>query len=396
VDRLERLAELAVVFGANVQPGQVVGVGCEVGHLVTARAIAAAAYRHGARFVDISLEDPALTRSRVLHADEQALAYAPAWPEARIRELDSEHGANIKITGPTAPGLFDDLDAARVATALGPRSRVWREVEYRVNSTIVPGPNEAWATHLRPELEPADALQALWDDIVFVCRLDAADPIAAWRERFGELARRAAALSRLALDGLRFRGPGTDLFVGIPAGVRWEHAGNINRRGIEHAWNVPSEEVYTVPDRSRTRGHVRLTRPAIVGGRTVAGVSLAFEAGRVVAISGGAGIAALQTYVDRDEGAGRLGEVALVDRSSRIGARGRAFGVILLDENAASHIALGFGFPELADAGARPLVNDSGDHLDVMVGSDEVEVTGVDQTVHEWPLLRDGAWVLPD
>ena len=394
MDATARLAELAVVFGANVQPDQVVSIRAEVGHQELVRAVADAAYRHGARDVDVALSDPHLQRSRVLHAPLQALGYQPRWPEARIRELDEEHGASVAILGPTAPGLFDDLDPVRVVRAQRPRSRAWREVEHRVNCTIIPGPTIGWARSLWPDLAPDDALAALWADIGVACRLEAPDPVGAWRSRFAALAARARALTALELDAVHFEGPGTDLVVGLPASAHWEHAGNVNDRGIEHAWNLPSEEVFTTPDRDRVDGHVRLTRPALVGGRLIDGVSLRFAGGAAVEVAGPDGVAALREFIARDAGAARLGEVAVVDRDSEVGRLGRTFGVILLDENAASHVALGFGFPELVGDADRARVNDSGEHLDVMIGSAEVAVTGVHRDGRRTALVRDGRFVV--
>ena len=391
---VERLAELAVVVGANVQPGQVVRIRSEVGQDAMVRAVAEAAYRRGARFVDVDLTDPVVDRGRVVHASADALEYVPRWPDVRLRELDEEHGANIKVTGLSAPGLFADLDPVRVNRIRRPPGRVWREIEYRVNNTVVPGATMPWARWLRPELPPEEALDALWADLAVVCRLDASDPAGAWRARFAELERRAQALTALRLDAVRLRGRGTDLVVGLPSSTRWEHPCNVSERGIRHAWNLPSEEVYTVPDRGRVDGHVRLTRPANVGGRLIDDVALKFESGELVAVSGGGGIEALREFVRGDQGTGRLGEIALVDRESAVRKAGRVFGVILLDENAASHIALGFGFPELVAEDERHLVNDSGDHLDVMVGSEEVEISGVQTDGRELVLLQAGRWML--
>ena len=160
MDAARRLAELAVGFGANVQPGQVVGVSAEVGHQELVRAVADAAYRRGARYVDVELSDPHVQRSRVLHAPADALGHQPQWCEARIRELDAEQGARCSILGPTDPGLFDDLDPVRVVQAQRPRSRAWREVEGRVNCTIIPGPTTGWARSLWPDLSAEAALAA--------------------------------------------------------------------------------------------------------------------------------------------------------------------------------------------------------------------------------------------
>ena len=392
MEAMRRLAELAVVLGANVQPDQVVRIDAEVGHVELVRAVADVAYRRGARFVDVDLRDPHLHRSRALHAPERALGYAPDWPDARIRELDREHGAAIRIVAPTPPGLLDDLDPGRVSRAQPPRSRAWREVEYRVNNTIVPGPTPSWAQSLRPELPPADALRALWDDIAVGCRLDRPNPAAAWQERFATLRARASTLTGLALDAVRLRGPGTDLVVGLPATARWEPPTNVSERGVEHAWNLPSEEIYTAPDRDRVDGRVRLTRPVVVGGRLIGDVVLTVRGGRVVDATGGEGVQALHAYLARDAGSARLGELALVDRDSAVGSLGLTFGLTLLDENAASHVALGFGFPALVDPVDRDRVNESADHLDVTIGSDELEVTGIGRDGREHPLLHGGEW----
>lgn len=392
MDALQRLAELAVVLGANVHPGQVVRIAGEIEHQELARAVADAAYRHGARFVDVDLTDPQVHRSRLVYAPDDALSYAPAWREARIRELDHACGANIKIASPAAPELYEDLDPVRVSRAQPPLSRAWREVEYRVNNTVIPGPTESWARWLRPDLAPVEALAALWDDVAIACRLVEPEPIAAWRDRFTALTACAEALTALSLDAVRLRGPGTDLLVGLPPTARWEPPTHRNDRGIEHVWNLPSEEVYTVPDRDRADGYVRLTSPALVGGRLVDDVTLTFRDGRVVCVSGSDGVEALRAYIARDLGTGRLGELALVDGASAAGSLRRTLGMILLDENRASHVALGFGFPALVDPTDHHRINGSGDHLDLTIGSDDIEATGIDSSGKQHALLRGGDW----
>lgn len=170
----------------------------------------------------------------------------------------------------------------------------------------------------------------------------------------------------------------------------------MNERGIEHAWNLPSEETYTTPDRDRVDGHVRLTRPAVVGGRLVKDVTLSFRAGEVIEVTGADGVQALREFIARDAGTGRLGELALVDHESAVASVNQTFGMIMLDENAASHVALGFGFRELVDPAVRHRVNQSGDHLDVTIGSDQLEIVGIDPAGHEHAVLRGGRWQLDD
>jgi aminopeptidase len=395
MSKLERLAEVAVVAGANVQSGQVVQITAEVGQFEVVRAVADAAYRRGARFVDAEFRDPGLQRSLVVTGPAEA--YVPGWRDASAYGLDEAAGTRIMIIGPAIPGLLDDLDPVLVDRAQPPRSRAWREVEYRVNNTIIPGPHQAWAQARYPRLEPEQARAALWRDIAIATRLDAPDSIAEWRQRFSELTGRARQLTELALDAIRLRGPGTDLEVGLLPGARWEGPTNVNERGVLHAWNLPSEEIYTSPDPARVNGHVRLTRPAVVGGATIEDVTLTFSEGEVTAVTGGEGLERLRAFVARDAGTSRAGELALVDRDSAVAKVDHPFGLILLDENVASHLALGFGFPELVADQLRGRVNQSGDHLDLTIGSDELQITGLELNhagVSERPLMQDGRWAL--
>lgn len=389
-----RLAELAVEVGANVQCGQVVRVSADVVHAPLVRAIADAAYRRGASFVELDLSDELLVRSQVLHARGEVRAHVSRWREDGLRELAERGGARVMVSAPRAPGAFDDLDAARLTAARPPISRAWRDVEYRVNNTIVPGPHVEWARSVHPGVAPADALARLWRQVAVACRLDVPDPAGAWRARFTELGDRARVLTALALDAVRLRGPGTDLLVGLAPTARWEPPTNVNEAGIEHAWNLPSEEVYTVPDPARADGRLALTRPAIIGGRLVHDVVLTFRNGAVVDAAGTDGIDALRAHLDREPGNRRLGELALVDGDSAVARTGATFGQTLLDENAAGHVALGFGFPELVAPAHRDQVNRSGDHVDVTFGSDAVEIVGIDRSGVQHELLSAGRWRL--
>lgn len=393
MSKLERLADLAVVVGANVQPGQVVQVTADVEHLEVARAVANAAYRHGARFVDVEFRDAALQRSLIVNGSAEA--YVPSWRDASTYGLDRAAGARIMVVGPSLPGLLDDLDPVLVDRAQPPRSRAWREVEYRVNNTIIPGPHQAWAKARYPGLTDEQARTRLWGDIATATRLDAPDPVVEWRQRFAELADSARQLTEMGLDAIHLRGAGTDLEVGLLPGARWEAPTNVTERGVLHVWNLPSEEIYTSPDPARVNGHVRLTRPAVVGGAVVKDITLAFRDGEVIDIMGGAGVERLRAFIAHDAGTRRVGEIALVDSESAVARVDQPFGLVLLDENVASHLALGFGFPELLDEKTRARVNQSDDHLDLTFGSDRLQVIGIESASRlERPLLRDGRWAL--
>jgi aminopeptidase len=391
VRRLEQLAEVGVVVGANVQPDQVVQILTDVAHLDMARAVADAAYRHGARFVEFELRDAVLQRSLIVEGP--ARAYVPAWRDASTYGLDKVEGARIQINGHAAVGLLAGLDPMRVDRAQSPRSAAWREVEYRVNNTIIPGPNLEWAQALRPDLEPNLALERLWDAIAIACRLDDPDPPRAWHRRFALLTKRAEWLTSLGLTALALRGPGTDLTVGLLPRARWEPPTSRNQRGISHAWNIPSEELYTTPDPAHINGCVRLTRPAVISGTEISDVSLTFADGVLTNVTGGPGVKRLRAFTDRDAGTRRVGEIALVDRDSAVAQVAHPFNVNLLDENAACHLALGFGFPELVEEHERHRVNHSGDHLDLAIGSDDVEVNGATPSGDTVPLLHNGRWV---
>ena len=394
-DRIERLAELAVRFGANVQPGQVVGITAEPGKEDLVRAIAGAAYRAGAKFVDVAWFDPWVKRARIEHAAEDTLEYVPPWYGDRVLALGDMRGARIALSGPVAPGLLEDLDPVRAGKDRLPLVKESGKVvnERTTNWSIVPGPNAAWAQLVFPELGREEALEKLWEQMLHVCRLDEPDPIAAWRERRATLVAAAEKLTARGYDAVRYIGPGTDLTVGLLPGGEWQAAAFSTVDGLEHMPNIPSEEVFTTPDPARADGHVTSTKPLVLAdGTTVRDLTVAFEGGRAVRIDASTGAETLRTLTARDPGAARLGECALVDADGRIGALDTVFYDTLLDENAASHIAFGQGFPFLVPDDATGRVNASDIHLDFMIGSPEMRVHGITPAGDEEPILVEGRW----
>jgi len=394
---LDRLADLLVGFGANVQPGQIVAVGSELGKEELTRRVVASAYRHGARFVDVSYWDPHVKRERILHAAEDTLEFVPLWYGERVLALGRERAARIHLAGAAEPGLLEDLDPVRAGRDQLPRVVEMLQVvqERTTNWTIGPAPTPGWAQQVFPELDAGEALRALEDDVLHVLRLDAEDPVAAWRERQDALVAAAEKLGARRFAALRFRGPGTDLRVGLLPSSRWIAARFETAEGIVHAPNLPSEEVFTTPDPEQTEGHVTATKPLVLGGQIVEGLRVEFAGGRAVRIDAERGREAMETLVGKDDGGVRLGEVALVDGSGRIGPLGRVFYDTLLDENAASHVALGqaYGFA-VDDDGDRERANSSQIHTDFMIGAPEVEVLGVEADGTEAPVLSDGVWRL--
>jgi aminopeptidase len=391
---LERFADLVVGFGANVQRGQVVAIGAELGKEDMVRALAASAYRHGARFVDAVYYDLHVKRARILLADEDTLDFVPSWYGERILELGRQRCARIGLTGPSSPGLLDDLDPARAGRDQLPFVRETGQVvnERTTNWTAAPCPTAAWAQLVHPGLDAGAALARLAEQILHVCRLDEEDPVAAWRERADRLVAAAERLSARRFDAIHFEGPGTDLTVGLLPTSAFMAARFETVEGIVHMPNLPSEEIFTAPDPGRADGVVRATKPLVVGGSIIRGLEVEFRDGRAVRIDADENAEVLRGYAARDEGAARLGELALVDREGRIGALDTVFFDTLLDENAASHIALGTAYAMTVGEQDQNRVNESEIHVDFMIGGDDVDVTGIARDGARAPVLRGGDW----
>jgi aminopeptidase len=391
---LERFADVVVGFGANVQPGQIVAVSSENGKEPLTRAIAASAYRHGAQFVDVTYFDLHVKKARLEHAAEDTLEFVPPWYGERILELGRRRGARIGLTGPAQPGLLDGVDPRRAGKDHLPQVKESTVVvnARTVNWSLVPCPTRNWAELVFPDLDPDAAWTRLGEQLFHVCRLDEDDPVAAWRERAATLIAASDALNGRRFDALQFRGEGTDLTVGLLPGSHWMCADFTTIGGVRHMPNLPSEEVFTAPDPERVDGVVRATKPLLVGGSIVRGLEVEFRGGRAVRIDAETGADVLRAYAERDAGAARLGEVALVDGAGRIGALETVFFDTLLDENAASHIALGQAYQFTAAEDDRERLNTSAIHVDFMIGGLDVDVDGVDAAGAAVPVLRGGAW----
>ena len=395
-ERTERLAQLAVEYGANVQPGQIVAVTAYVGtHEELVRAVARAAYRRGARFVDVAWFDPLVKRQRIAHAPDETLDFVPSWYGDRANALGEQRCARISLLGLVAPGALDGLDPARAGRDQLPAQREFPRIvgERTTNWCGIPWPTRAWAEVVFPDLAGDEAHERLWHEVEHVLRLDELDPITAWRERMATLRGSAEKLNERRFDAIHLEGPGTDLTVGLLPSSRFVTADFETVDGIRHVANLPTEEVFTSPDPERVDGHVTATTPlALRGESIVRGLRVRFERGRAVEIDADENGGVLRTMAQTDDGACRLGELALVDREGRIGPLGTVFYDTLLDENAASHLALGNGFAFCAGDEETDRVNRSAIHVDFMVGSPEVDTTGITRDGGRVPLLRGGAW----
>jgi aminopeptidase len=399
--RVERLAELAVTVGVGIQPGQdVVVLGFDVEQAPIVRAVAEAAYTAGARLVSPIYWDQHVKRSRLRHAPADTLDSTPDWWEAMVAECVRRRSAFIVVWGDPHRTLFDDVASERVAADHMPLTPSLFEAfgQSAIAWMVIPGPSPGVARAMLGEPD----VDRLWELIAPILRLDAADPAAAWREHVARLHERAAIMERHAFSALRFQGAGTDLTVGLLPGARWMSAGLETSWGTPMVVNMPSEEVFTTPDNRRTDGVVRATRPInLIGGGRVEGLTIRFEQGRAVEIDATRGADLVRAQMAGDPGAGRLGEVALVDGSSPVGRTGMVFGDILIDENATCHIAWGNAYaftmadlPEDKEAQMALGFNRSAVHQDAMIGGPEVEVLGVTAEGTAIPVISQDVWVI--
>jgi aminopeptidase len=332
----------------------------------------------------------------VRYAADDVLDFVPPWYGERTLQLGEERGAAISLSGPIEPHLFDDLDQERLGRDVFPRVKEWTTVinQRTVNWCVAPGPSQKWAQLVHPDLEPQAALDKLWNQVVHICRLDEEDPEASWQERSSVLKGVAQRLTERRFDAIHLEGPGIDLMVGLLPTSRWNGGGDATIDGIPHMANLPTEEVFTSPDPERTEGIVRATKPLSTQGRIIDGLTVRFEGGRAVQIEAESGAETLRTLVEQDEGGARLGELALVDREGRIGPLETVFFDTLLDENAASHVALGSAYDSAVGYEDRERLNRSSIHVDFMIGSPEVDVTGITREGERVPVLRDSTWQL--
>lgn len=395
---LSSYARLAIRTGVNLRPGQELLITAELDHAPLARAIAQEAYRAGAAYVDAVYADPWVRRALVASGPDDVLDRTPPWMLTRLERAVQTGAAVILIVGGSNAEVFEGLDGTRLGrarhTAL---DRAWLAavMDRRLAWTILAFPTEAWA---REALGMPDTAR-LWEAVSQALRLDQPDPAEAWRERLDELEARAEELTARRFTALRYRGPGTELEVGLIDGAKWLAGRERTRNGQVHVANLPTEEVFTCPHRLRAEGTIRSTRPLALQGGLVEGLELRLTGGEIVEARARRGEDLVRAELAVDDGARRLGEVALVDASSRVGGLDLVFRETLFDENAASHIAWGHAVDwtvdDLADGDAEALgMNVSVTHTDFMVGSPEVEIDGVEAGGHAVPLLRDGRWQL--
>jgi aminopeptidase len=409
---LEKYAEVAVKVALNVQPGQRLLIGKPyIGNLGTpielaplVRLIVAKAYEAGARFVDVLWNDDDLQLIRLKNASTDSLNEYPTWRTDAINDI-AEAGDATLIIYAQDPDLFEGQDSKLVATIRETsliQNKFFSELQVKnfFNWAAISAPVEGWVDKVLPDYPAEERKDVLWEMIFKICRIDHSDPVSAWRDHIHDLVSRRDYLNNKRYDALKLTAPGTDLTVGLPKGHLWAAARMSTQSGIEFTANIPTEEIFTLPDLARTEGVVSSSKPLSYGGSFMDKFQLTFSEGRVVEAKCEVGEEHFHKILDMDEGARRLGEVALVPHSSPISQLGRLFYNTLIDENAASHIALGQGYKfnleggeqmsneEFESAGG----NHSLVHVDFMIGSGEMDVDGITEDGASEPVMRSGEW----
>src|SRR5436190_13106676 len=403
-DLLDRYARLVIRVGINLEPGREVAIRAMIEHAPLVRALVRAGYEAGARRVEVDYEDLEVLRSQIALAPEEAVGTAPRWMFERLDDVGEQCRAQVFVTG-FPPDMFGGLDPARVARSFPAPAALRGEIQKLRDSkarawTAIACATSAWAEQVYGEPD----VERLWQALAHVCRLDEPDPVAAWQTHIEDLEARSALLNERRFDAVRFRGPGTELTLGLLPQSRWYGAASKTKLGLRYVPNLPTDEVYTSPDRRRADGVVRTTRPvALTNGTIVRDLELVFRDGAIVQATAVHGEADVRAELDAYEGARHLGEIALVDHRSRVGRLDTLFYNGLLDENAACHIAYGasiLGVFEdlpvgLSDDELQGMgINRSHVHTDLLIGSDEVEVDGLHDGGDAVPLLRGGDWQL--
>lgn len=390
-ERLERYAELAVRVGANVQAGQEVFVFPQVEHKELARALVRQAYRAGASYVHVRYRDEHIRKAMIELGPDSALTYSPEW-EKQLTEKTAGN-ALFGTNGSAEPELLSDLDGDRVGRAIPLEvAEIQQRLHHEksVNWCGIGAPNAGWAEQVFGEPD----VEQLWEKVAFCMRLDEQDPVAAWREHLDRLDARAAALTELRPDALRYRGPGTDLTVGLLPTARWGSARFRTAGGIEYVANMPTEEIFTTPDCRRAEGTIRSSLPLVLFGQIIRRLELTLEEGRIVRVEAEQGADLVRSQLATVENADRFGELALVTRESRVGQSGTLYFDTLFDENATCHIAYGMGLSYSFDGELDEGSNVSNIHVDFMVGRPELEVDALLADGTEVPLIRDETWQL--
>ncbi|ODS57608.1 MAG: peptidase M29 [Agrobacterium sp. SCN 61-19] len=402
--KLDKLAEVAIKVGLQLQKGQDLVLTAPLVAVPLVRLITAHAYKAGASTVTTFYSDEETTLARYRHGHDESFDRAPNWLFDGMAKAYENGAARLAIAGDN-PLLLSQEDPTKVgrankATSIAYKPALEHISNFDINWNICSYPNPSWAKLVFPDMPIEEAVRKLADAIFAASRVDRDDPIAAWAEHNGELKKRSTWLNGERFAALHFTGPGTDLTVGLADGHEWHGGASTAKNGVTCNPNIPTEEVFTTPHALKVEGHVSSTKPLSHQGTLIDNIQVRFEGGRIVEAKASKGEAVLNKVLDTDEGARRLGEVALVPHSSPISASGILFYNTLFDENASCHIALGQCYSKCFLNGASLSQdqikaqggNSSLVHIDWMIGSDKVDIDGIRADGSKVPVMRKGEW----
>ncbi len=402
--KLDRLAEVAVRIGVNIAKGQELVITAPMEAAPLVQRIAVHAYKAGASLVTPIFSDGEITKARYEHGGDDSFDAAPAWLFEGMGHAFKNGAARMGITGDD-PMLLAEMDPAKVArvgkaTSIAAKPAMNPIVGFEVNWNIVAYPTKGWAAQVFPDMDVEDAQAKLMDAIYDASRIGGDDPVANWKEHSAQLQERIDWLNAQGFDALHYTGPGTDLRLGLAEGHIWKGGASQALNGIECQANIPTEEVFTCPHAYKVDGTVSATKPLAHQGSVIEDIAVRFEAGKIVEATASKGEDVLRALLKTDDGASRIGEVALVPHSSPISQSGMLFYNTLFDENASCHIALGQCYADTIEGGStlspEELQQKGGNqsliHVDWMMGSDAVDIDGITLTGDVVPVMRKGEW----
>ena len=400
----EKYAELALRTGVNLQKGQALMVNSSIEGVEFTRIVVRKAYELGAKSVLINWQDDEISLLKYQNESEAVLTDVRPWQVDKYLEFAKDGGALLSIRS-TNPDLLKDVDAKKVAAASKASAEAMKEFRtYTMNDriawSIISIPTGDWSKKIFPGLEAEEAKEKLWEQIFKIVRVDQEDPIKAWDDHNQTLKNAHAILNDKKYQALIFKAPGTDITFGLPKGHIWKGGGAYTTDGLHFNPNMPTEEVFTVPAKYDVNGVVSNTKPLVYNGNTIDNFSLTFKDGQVVDFEAEQGYDTLKNLLETDDGAKRLGELALVPDASPISQSGLIFYNTLFDENASCHVALGKAYPTNLEGGSEMTdeeldqhgVNDSLTHVDFMIGSAELDIDGILPDGSTEAVFRKGAW----
>jgi len=407
---LRKYADAIIKVGLNLREGQRLVItnalarGVPPAGRALVHEVTKAAYAVGARYVEVFWGEEEMLRLRLQNAPADSFDEYPTWYTTGIMDFIKRGDALLSIYA-NDPDAFSGLDPERVGAMQKAHLQNYQDINVSVsrnaiNWCVVASGAPAWARKIFPDLPVEEAEQKLWHAIFETTRATAPDPVAAWQEHIRNLKKRANFMQAKKFSALHYKSENTDFTLGLPRGHKWISAQSLAENGVNFTANMPTEEIFTLPDRQRAEGTVTATFPLSYGGSLIEDFVLRFENGRIVNVSAKKNEAILQKLVDTDEGSRRLGEVALVPASSPIARRGHLFYNTLYDENASCHIAIGrayrftlTGGEELTEeefnaAGGNTSLN----HVDFMIGSPQMDIDGITENGAHEPVMRAGEW----